>query len=253
MNILIVEDEEQAAVRLERLLRKINPESFIHGPMESVTHAVNWLQKNPTPDIILLDIHLADGLSFEIFDQVNTPAPIIFTTAYDQYAVKAFKMNSIDYLLKPVEENDLRAAFEKFQNRFIASPEVTMGKGWQNTLISEIKTSYKQRFITRIGDRLLAIETSELAFAYSENKGTYLRSADGRSHLVDYSLEQIESMLDPAVFLRLNRKYIARFEAVDKMHGYSNSRLKIVLKDWDDQDIVLSREKTREFKVWLDK
>lgn len=253
MNVLIIEDEEQAGTRLERQLRKLNSDAFIHGPIETVRDAIDWLQQNPTPDLIFLDIHLADGLSFEIFDKVNTSAPVIFTTAYDQYALRAFKMNSIDYLLKPVEEKELTAALNKFKKSFIHSPLNTMGMGWQSALSNEIKTAYKQRFITRIGDRLTATDTADVAFVFSENKGTYLRTTDCKSHLVDFSLEQIESMLDPNEFFRLNRKYMVRFEAVEKMLGYSNSRLKILLKNWDDQDIVLSREKTREFKSWLDR
>jgi DNA-binding LytR/AlgR family response regulator len=253
MNFLIIEDEEQAAKRLKRMVKKLVPEAFIHGPCESIEEAVEWFEENPQPDLAFFDIHLADGLSFEIGEKTEVSCPIIFTTAYDQYAIRAFKLNSVDYLLKPITEENLSAAIEKFKSHFLQHPVKVFGREWPEQIRSDYESKYKKRFVTRVGDRLQTLEVDDAAFAYSENKGSYLRSSEGKNYLVDYTLEEVESMLDPDVFFRLNRKYIARFEAVEEVVTYSNSRLKVKLKDWDDPDIVLSREKTREFKDWLDR
>jgi DNA-binding LytR/AlgR family response regulator len=253
MNFLIIEDEEQAAKRLKRMVSSIEPNAFIHGPCESVEEAVEWFSENPKPDLAFFDIHLADGLSFEIGEKVNIDCPIIFTTAYDQYAVKAFKLNSVDYLLKPIGEKELAHALEKFKTRYLNHPVKVFGSEWPAQIRADYENKFKTRFVTRVGDRLQAIDVADVAFVFSENKGTYLRSNEGKNHLVDYTLEQIAGMLDPSVFFRLNRQYIARFESIDEMLSYSNSRLKVTLKNWDDPDIVLSREKTREFKEWIDR
>jgi len=217
-----------------------------------VEAAVNWFKSNPAPDLVLLDIHLSDGLSFDIFESVSPKSPVIFTTAYDQYALKAFKLNSIDYLLKPIEEEALKVAFEKHEAHHLKSPDQQMGKGWHQTLASDYTAPYKKRFVTRIGDRIVAIETSEVMYACSEERATYLFTAGGKKHLVDFSLDQMENMLNPQEFFRLNRKYIARYDAIEDILAYSNSRVKVNLKDCSDRDIVLSRDRTRLFKEWLD-
>ncbi|MEM9053211.1 MAG: response regulator transcription factor [Bacteroidota bacterium] len=253
MNFLIIEDEEQAAKRLKRMVSELVPEAFIHGPCESVEEAVEWFEENPRPDLAFFDIHLADGLSFEIGEKVKVDCPIIFTTAYDQYAVKAFKLNSVDYLLKPIGEEELARAIEKFKTRFLNHPVKIFGNEWASQIRSDYENKFKKRFVTRVGDRLQTIDIADTAFVYSENKGTYLRSKEGKNYLVDYTLEQIEGMLDPDEFFRLNRKYISRFESIEDMLSYSNSRLKVKLQNWDDPDIVLSREKTRDFKEWIDR
>jgi len=251
MNILIVEDEEQAAKKLARTLRKILPEAFFHGPLESVSATINWLNNNPPPDLIMLDIHLSDGLSFDIFEQADTKAPIIFTTAYDQYALRAFKLNSLDYLLKPVEEEAMQAALNKFRSRF-TSPSEKLGQDWHQIVKSDYGNPFKKRFVTKIGDRILAINTEDVRFAFSEHKAVYLHTALKKNHLIDFSLDQLEILLDPKEFFRLNRKYIARYESIEQMIGYSNSRMKVKLHGCEDDDIVLSRDRTRDFKNWLD-
>ncbi|MFT4771762.1 MAG: DNA-binding LytR/AlgR family response regulator [Cryomorphaceae bacterium] len=253
MNFLIVEDEEQAAKRLKRMISSLVPDAFIHGPCESIEEAVQWLSENPKPDLAFFDIHLADGLSFEIGEKVEVSCPIIFTTAYDQYAIRAFKLNSVDYLLKPIGEEDLSGSIEKFKSQFLNHPVKVFGNEWPAQIRADYENKYKKRFVTRVGDRLQTLEVADAAFAYSENKGTYLRSKEGKNYLVDYTLEQVAAMLDTVDFFRLNRKYIARFEAVEEMVSYSNSRLKVKLQNCEDQDIVLSREKTKEFKEWLDR
>lgn len=253
MNFLLVEDEEQAAKRLKRMISKLVPEAFIHGPCESVEEAARWFDENPKPDLAFFDIHLADGLSFEIGEKVEVSCPIIFTTAYDQYAIRAFQLNSVDYLLKPIGEEELTGAIEKLRLRFLNHPVKVFGSEWPQQIRGDYEKKFKKRFVTRVGDRLQTLEVTDAAFAYSENKGTYLRSKTGKNYLVDYTLEQVDALLDPDEFFRLNRKYIVRFEAVTEMLSYSNSRLKVKLLDWEDEDIVLSRDKTREFKEWLNR
>src|SRR6056297_1817476 len=188
MNFLIIEDEEQAAKRLKRLVSSQIPGAFFHGPCESVAEAVQWFRENPKPDLAFFDIHLADGLSFEIGEQVGVTCPIIFTTAYDQYAIRAFKLNSVDYLLKPISEEDLSVALEKFKSQFLNHPAKVFGNDWPMQIRSDYENKYKKRFVTRVGERLQTLEVAETAFAYSENKGTYLRSSEGKNYLVDYTL-----------------------------------------------------------------
>lgn len=250
MNVLIVEDEARAADKLKRMLRELLPDAFIHGAVESVKDAVDWFENNPKPDLIFLDIHLADGHSFEIFEKVEVTAPIIFTTAYDQYAIRAFKVNSIDYLLKPFGADDLQAAIEKYTSR---SGQVTNNSVRYRNIAEDLGSRYKSRFVTRIGEQIQTIETSDIAFAYVWEKGTYLRNESGKNFPVDYSLEQLESLLNPDEFFRLNRQYLARYEAVEKMVAYGNGRIRIQLLGLPDEKIVLSRERTRTFKEWIDR
>ena len=253
MNLLIVEDEEQAGKKLRRMLKEILPDAFVHGPFESIAEVVDWIRENPTPDLIFMDIHLADGLSFEIFTKVEIKAPVIFTTAYDQYAVRAFKLNSVDYILKPIEKEELATAVEKFKKHY-SKPAFTGNDELRYlSAKSDYENKYKQRFISRTGDKIIAVATEDIAYAYSENKATWLKSFEGKNYLVDFSLEQLEDLLDPGEFFRLNRQYIARFEAIEKMLSYSNTRMKIRLKHCADDGIVLSREKTKLFKEWIDR
>lgn len=252
MNVLIIEDEEQAAKKLRRFLKELLPAAFIHGALETVADAVEWLNDNPNPDLIFMDIHLADDVSFEIFTKVEVNSPVIFTTAYDQYALRAFKLNSVDYLLKPIEKDDLEKALQKYQAHF-ASPQRGLGSQRYIVAKTDYENKYKQRFISKIGEKIVAVETADIVFAYSENKATYLQDREGKSYLIDFSLEQLEDLLDSEQFFRLNRQYMTRFEGIQKMVSYSNSRMKISLKNCTDPDIVLSREKTRLFKQWIDK
>lgn len=253
MNILLVEDEEQSARRLRRTLEKLIPGAFFHGPVESVGQLVDWIQTHPSPDLAFMDIHIADGLSFEVLEKTEIDFPLIFTTAYDQYALRAFKHNSVDYLLKPIGEEELQKALDKFNKRYIEPLSKKLGPNWSALLSEDYRNRYKQRFVTRLGDRLLTVETSDVFYGFSENRASYLVADDGKKYLIDFSLERLESVLDPAVFFRLNRQYIARFEAIERIVRYSNSRIRVTLKGREDENIVLSREKTAEFREWIDR
>lgn len=249
MKILIIEDEKPAATRLKQLILDILPEAKIDGNLESIIAATQWLMANPEPDLIFCDIQLADGLSFEIFNRVKVTAPIIFTTAFDQYAIKAFKLNSIDYLLKPIDTKELLNAIGKFKSLQIR-PLVDIIQ-LQELLIPKQK-DYKSRFMVRFGEKIQAVQASEAAYFFSEERVTFLHTFEGKRYILDYTLDQLEAMLDPKNFFRLNRKYISSFEAITEIHTYSNSRLKIKLKDCSDNDILVSREKVGSMKEWLD-
>lgn len=252
MNVLIIEDEPHAGMRLKRIGKEVMPEAFFHGPIESVEESVRWLTDNPSPDLLLVDIHLSDGLSFEIFTQIEVAAPIIFTTAYDQYAIRAFKFNSIDYLLKPVESKALSAAYEKYKKSGFHAPHNLLGKEWPVHLASDVQHQFKKRFVLKVGDKLRTVDTTDINYVFSENKATYLVTADGKKHLTDYTLDQLEELLNPSELFRLNRKYISRYKAISNILSYSNSRLRVELDGCEDQDIVLSRDKAKAFKTWLD-
>ena len=248
MQILIIEDENLAAKRLIKLVKEQLPDAVIHGNLDTVTAAVNWLQNNPEPDLIFLDIQLADGISFEIFEKVKINSPIIFCTAFDQYAIKAFKLNSIDYLLKPVDPEDLVIALNKFQSGRKA-PSITLDQ--IKNLLHPVSKTYKTRFLVKIGERIQTIDIQEAAFFYSEEKFTFLQTRQGKKYIIDYTLDEVEEMVDPEHFFRLNRKYISAINAIKEVFTYSNSRLKIHLESCTDNDILISREKMGSFKSWL--
>lgn len=250
MKILIIEDEKPAANRLMQLAKVQLPEAEFIGNLESITSASKWLGNNIAPDLIFCDIQLADGLSFEIFKRVKVQSPIIFTTAYDQYAIQAFKHNSIDYLLKPIDPDELAAAIQKFKNLKL-QPILNLHQ--LQELLQPKAKEYKSRFMVKIGEKILVIQTSEASFFVSEERITLLQTFDGKRYILDFTLDQLETLLDPKQFFRLNRKYIASFESIAEIHTYSNSRLKIKLKDCSDNDILVSREKVGLFKEWLDR
>ncbi len=251
MKILLIEDEPQAAQRLEKLTKSIVPEATILASIDSVKKTVSWLNSNAAPDLILMDIQLADGISFSIFDQCEVKSPVIFTTAYDEYALKAFKVNSIDYILKPVDEADLRAALKKYQ---------TLTAPAQNKLLESIGMAmnmltkkYKERFIVKVGEHLKSIEAKEILFFFSLEKATFAQTTDGRKHILDFTLDQLETLLNPTDYFRINRKYMVHSQAIQDMISYTNSRLKLRLKTSDDSDIIVARERVQEFKDWLDR
>lgn len=254
MKILIVEDEPQAARRLQNLVKTILPESTVLDTIDSVKRSIQWFQQNPSPDLVFMDIQLADGISFQIFDQVKITSPIIFTTAYDEYALKAFKVNSIDYILKPVDEDELRAAIAKFKSMTAVKDSPSSQLMESITLaMSMLTKKYKERFVIKVGEHLKSVETTEILFFYSLEKTTFAQTKDGRKHILDFTLDQLQELLEPKRFFRINRKYIIALEAIQDMISYTNSRLRLILKTSDDNDVVVARERVQEFKDWLDR
>jgi len=282
MLALVVEDEPLAARRLTSLLQKHVTPLTLLGPAESVAQAAALLQAGPAPDVLFLDIHLADGLSFELFEQVEIRCPVIFTTAYDQYALRAFKVNSVDYLLKPIDEEELRAALAKLQQRMPVaedqnfstkssvsstkttaenSPAPALDAATLATLIQQLRqpapvASYKAQFVVRVGEHLKVVPVEQVAYFFSLEKTTLLQSTDGRKYVVDYTMEQLEGLLDPTQFFRLNRAYLARQAAIHDIIHYTNSRLQTILKPAPPESegpILISREKVSVFKSWLDR
>lgn len=253
INILIIEDEKPAAEWLGQLIKKLKRPITVTSVLYSVSSAVEWFSKNPAPDLVFMDIQLADGLSFGIFDRVKVPCPVIFTTAYQEYAIKAFKVNSIDYLLKPISLDELESAIRKFEEQRSAKhefPELSseiLGK------VKELlRKPYKSRFVIKVGEHLKSVPVEEILFFYSLEKATYLCTSDYKTYLVDYSLDRISEMVDDQRFFRINRKYILSSQSIADIAFYSNSRLKIKLKKNDEEPIIVSRDKVPAFKEWLD-
>lgn len=246
MKSIIIEDEKPSARRLKRMLEKQGVE--VSSMLYSVKESVQWFKENPHPDLIFLDIQLEDGLSFEIFEKINIQSAIIFTTAYDEYALKAFKLNSIDYLLKPIDEEELVSAIEKFKTR---NSSTSFDLEGLRQLLSEQKNKYKTRFSIKVGQHLKFFEIDEITCFYSENKGIYLHTTAGRGYLMDTTLENLEKEVSPEKFFRINRKFIINLSAIQDIVHYSNSRLKIRLKDIADENIIVSRERVRDFKEWI--
>jgi DNA-binding LytR/AlgR family response regulator len=249
MNILIIEDEERAANRLERLVLELNPTYKIIGKLESVKEGLYFLQTN-TPDVILSDIQLADGLSFEIFKQTEVNCPIIFTTAYDQYAISAFETNGIDYLLKPIETERLTQAFNKL-TALKEKTDVAKILSLMNNFSAP--TNYKNRFMIKVGEKIKSISTEEIRLFYSLEKGTYLNTNSNRNYVVEFPLERVHELLDPNLFFRISRKYIVSINGLEDIIAHTNSRLKIKLSGFEDEEIIVAREKVKEFKAWLDR
>ena len=250
MNVLIIEDEKLAEDYLEDLLGKTGYDLLISGKADSVKNAIKWFIKNPHPDLIFMDIDLGDGLCFEIFDVVDVESPIIFTTAYDEYAIKAFKVNSIDYLLKPVDLEDLVNALSKFSKLNINQNIDNSGIQSAGKMLSR---GFKERFIIKIGEHLKTVPIKEIMYFMSREKATFAGHREGRNYLIDYTLDNLEEMLDPFKYFRINRKYVIRYNAILDMVAYSNSRLKVTLTGSDDNEIIVVRDRVNDFKEWLDR
>jgi DNA-binding LytR/AlgR family response regulator len=251
MNIIIIEDEKPSARRLQRMLStlNLNTEVMLH----SVEESIEWFQNNKHPDLIFLDIQLSDGLSFEIFETIDIKSSVIFTTAYDEYALQAFKLNSIDYLLKPIDDDDLKKAVSKYKERIPEIQTVTLDfDDIKKLLVNPIERDYKKRFSVKVGQHLKLINIDEVECFYSENKGTYAFTNEGRNFLLDSTLEQIESELEPHTFFRVNRKFFVNINAIKDMISYTNSRLQIKLNKFNEQDIIVARERVKDFKDWLE-
>ncbi|RYJ40737.1 LytTR family two component transcriptional regulator [Flavobacterium anhuiense] len=254
MITLIIEDEKPAARLLQRKLEKLDVtvETMLH----SVEESVHWFENNPHPDLIFLDIQLSDGLSFEIFEKIDIKSAIIFTTAYDEYALKAFKLNSIDYLLKPIDEDDLETAVSKFKSRLpkAATESSNLQLDFEQIrqmLSNPFEKTYKKRFTVKIGQHLKVITTEEIECFFSENKGTYIHTYDNRDYLIDSTLEILEQELDKKDFFRVSRKFIVPLKAIKEIQVYTNSRLKVILPTYKEDEVIVSREKVQDFKSWL--
>lgn len=250
MKVLIVEDERIAADRLERMLKEIEPTLDIQAKLDSVEESVRWLSKHSV-DLIFLDIQLSDGISFEIFEQIDLKASIIFTTAYDEYALKAFKVNSVSYLLKPIRKEELAESIAKYYTlRSLFQPDVA-------ALLAYIKggeTHYKQRFVIQIGNKIKQIELVEAAYFYALEKNVFLKTFRSKSYPMEYSLDALEKILDPKLFFRINRKMLINIHSIINMTTYSHSRIKLELTPQPDadSDIFVSIARVTDFKKWLE-
>jgi len=248
MKVIILEDENRAVNHLKRLIHLVAPEMEVLAVFDTVREATLYLEKSPSPDLIFSDVQLADGISFEIFTKVRVDCPIIFTTAYDTYAIEAFKTNGIDYLLKPIEEERLRQALEKAR-RFTHHIDL---EALLNLRTGPERKQVKSRFMVKVGEKIRSIMVKDILVFHSFEKTTYLHTREHRNYIIDYSLEELESMLDPERFFKINRKYIVSIDACSQIIAWSNSRLKIHIEGMDDQKIVVARERVRDFKSWLD-
>jgi two-component system response regulator LytT len=252
MKILIIEDERHNANRLQAMVKEINPENIVCDILESVTDSVEWFNTHPSPDLILMDVRLSDGLCFEIFSSCTVVAPVIFTTAYDEYAIKAFKVNSIDYLLKPIHKPELEAALTKFKQLLSnqqPNPAIT-------DLIDIIKkqgASYRSRFLIPLNDGYKSVGVEEVDYIYSEFKVTHLVSTDGQVYATTQTMDELEEQLDPSSFFRANRQHIISLSVIKDIHNYFNGKLKVVINKYPDVEILISREKAVSFKHWLDR
>ncbi|RXJ50038.1 LytR/AlgR family response regulator transcription factor [Gelidibacter gilvus] len=251
MKVIIIEDEKPSARRLQRMLANLQIEA--KTMLHSVEESIAWFSENPHPDLIFLDIQLSDGLSFEIFEALEINSAVIFTTAYDDYALQAFKLNSIDYLLKPIDEEDLAKAVEKYKTRVPMQKSVVIDfDEIRKMLVNPLDRTYKKRFSIKVGQHLKLIAADDIECFYSENKGTYAHTSDGRNYLLDVSLEQLEPDLEPKVFFRVSRKFFVNVDAIKDMISYTNSRIQIKLKTFNEQDIIVARERVKDFREWLE-
>ncbi|UOQ52552.1 LytR/AlgR family response regulator transcription factor [Hymenobacter cellulosivorans] len=259
MNAFVIEDEPLAAKRLTDLLRRQNPPVEVRATADSVEAAVVLLQTAATPpDVLFLDIHLSDGLSFELFEKAEVRCPVIFTTAYDAYALRAFKVNSIDYLLKPIDEDELQAALHKLQSlqRATAAPAPTFDAGLLNQVLQQLQpqNQYKKQFVVKVGEHLKVIPVESISYFFSLEKATFLQTRENRRFVVDQTLEQLEKLLDPRQFFRLNRAYYVQHDAIQDIIHYTNSRLKTVLTPAAPEgDVLISRERVPAFRAWLER
>ena len=254
MTTIIIEDEKPAARLLQRKLEKLKIEVGVM--LHSVEESIEWFSKNGHPDLIFLDIQLSDGLSFEIFEKVEIKSAVIFTTAYDEYALRAFKLNSIDYLLKPIDEDDLEIAVAKFKS-LLSKQQIqpqSLGIDFEQIkkmLTNPFEKNYKKRFTVKIGQHLKVISIDEIECFFRENKGTYIQTFNNRDYLIECTLELLEQELDPGDFFRISRKFIIPLKAIKEIVLYSNSRLKVILPSFKEEEVVVSREKVFDFRTWI--
>ena len=253
MRILIVEDEELAVKKLLKTLAATGVAADIVGTTDSIKSSVQWLQENPAPDLILMDIELADGQSFEIFNLTQVKSPVIFTTSYDEYALKAFKVNSVDYLLKPVQSDELQAALNKFTQLKNSKQDISI-----ESLVKELQQKlqtkeYRKRFLVKHAQKLVSIDVEDIAYFYSDGRLNFFKTTDNRKFVVDYTMDEMEEMLNPEKYFRISRSFYVSIDSVDKIDEYFGNRLILGLKPVLDKEALVSREKVSEFKKWLGK
>ncbi len=248
--ILIVEDEKPAATRLSKLVKGLDTKIEIIGIVDSVEDAVFWFENEQQPDLAFFDIQLADGQSFQIFEQTNVACPVIFTTAFDQYAIKAFKVNSIDYLLKPIDPKELEQAWQKYQTTHRRNDQSITQLWTAFQQINEQK-NFKERFLIKKGDQYKYLTIKEIAYFYSEEGLTFIMSNDGKRYVIDDKLDQLENTINPKLFFRINRKFIIGENAIQKISTYFNSRLILNVQPSFDGNIIVARERVGSFKEWL--
>lgn len=260
MKILIVEDEDLAVKKIRKTLQSVDEQAVIAGVTDSIKSTVEWLEQHSPPDLILMDIELADGQSFEIFQLTEVKSPVIFTTSYDEYALKAFKVNSIDYLLKPVQKEELEAALdkykrmkEKFGTKDVAVEEVRL-----DSLLKELRQrlqpkEYRQRFLVKHGQKLVSVEVGEIAYFFSDGRLNFFKTTDNRKFVVDYTMDELEDMIDPKLYFRISRAFYVSVNSIEKIDEYFGNRLILGLKPTIDKEALVSREKVMEFKKWMGK
>lgn len=251
MNALIIEDEKPSARYLQRMLER--QDVIVNQMLHSVEEAIEWFKNNKHPDLIFLDIQLSDGLSFEIFDAVDVKSAIIFTTAFDEYALQAFKLNSIDYLLKPIDEDELHTAVKKYKSLKPSAQNVQFNfEDIKKLLVNPVEREFKKRFTTKIGQHIKMISVDEIECFYSENKGTYAHTVEGRDYLLETTLEQLEQELSPENFFRISRKYYVNINSIKDIISYTNSRLQLKLNSYKEQEVIVARERVKDFKLWIE-
>ena len=259
MRVLIIEDEELAQKKLQKTLQSVDASAQVVGVADSIRSSVNWLQSNPAPDLILMDIELADGQSFEIFDKIEVKSTVIFTTSYDEFALKAFKVNSVDYLLKPIQKEDLQAALDKLKNlKALYSTPTESPVMNVDSLVKELQQKlqpkeFRKRFLVKHAQKLLSIEIDEIAYFYSDGRLNFFKTNDNKKFVVDYTMDELEEMLDPDRYFRISRSFYVAVDSVDQIHEYIGNRLLLHLKPAVDKEAIISREKVTEFKKWMGK
>lgn len=247
MKAIIIEDEQRTALRLQKLISELEPDMEVVAILDSIESSINWLTSNPQPDLIFQDIHLADGSGFEIYRTIKTDAPVIFTTAYDQYAIEAFRLNSIDYLLKPINKEQLKSSLEKLK-RIAGSRNKTDLEALAGMLLPK---TYQNRFMVRYGQKIKVINTDDIAYFYTLQGNNFFKTFDGMEYPSDYSLDKLEGMLDPEKYYRINRQIIIHINAIGEMYAYSKSRVRIELVPPCDFETIASTERSGSFKKWL--
>ncbi len=260
MNILIVEDEDLAVKKLLKTLHAVDATANVVGTTDSIQSTVEWLQENPQPDLVLMDIELADGQSFEIFNLVELKSPVVFTTSYDEYALKAFKVNSIDYLLKPVQKDELAAAIEKYRalrKNYGGDAPSTDGFNMDH-LVKQLQQKlqpkeYRKRFLVKLAQKLVSIEVDDIAYFYSDGRLNFFKTKENKKFVVDYTMDELETMLDPARYFRISRSFFVSIESVEKIDDYFGNRLILGLTPSVDKEATVSREKVTDFKKWMGK